>query len=54
MLFLRKCAPAGHPGASAALAPAGHGRFNPAHGPGLIPGEISRKSAPDGSEKDVM
>jgi hypothetical protein len=46
--------PSGHSCASAALAPAGDGRFNPAHGRGLIPGRISRKSAPAGSEKDVM
>ena len=30
------------------------GRFNPAHGLGLIPSQISRKSAQAGSEKDVM
>jgi hypothetical protein len=53
MLFLRKCAASGHDRGSAALAPAGPGRFNPAQGPGLIPGEIPRKSAFP-SEKDVM
>jgi hypothetical protein len=32
----------------------GRRRFNPAHRPGLIPGQIPRKSAPCPPRKDMM